>query len=322
MAEYTPNLNLFKPGTDPNLVIEDTLRTNFENIDSKVGDALKDANQTVWTTLGARLNAEQTELDTAKADVEKLKSRLPNALLSYRLFSVISKMGVDSCPPNTEIGYRYAVEWGFYGVYGHIQRTSDGHWVMYDAADLSTRTNGSGAVSSKTLAQIQALDCGSSFNATYWAGETIPTFDDYLRVLRSTQSVPFIRLVGTSYTDLQIQEVYNKLKSWGMINDAVVICTDTNMMNKFRIYTKELAVGLYVSTHSTATLDSVAAIENSFVVYQSNIATQDNINAVHDKKLVCIVYLQDADSTNKKVREMLEMGVRGVITDIPAIRGV
>lgn len=322
MATYTPNLNLFEPGTDPDMVVEDTLRDNFVNIDTKLGDALTDAQGTKWNTLGTRLNDSETKLDQASSDVDKLKSRIPNALLSYRLFSVISNAGIDSCPPNTEIGYRYAVEWGYYGVLGHIQRTSDGYWVMYDAADLSTRTNGTGAVSSKTLAQIQALDCGSSFNSTYWAGEVIPTIDDYLRVLRSTQSVPFIRLVGTSYTDLQIQEIYSKLKDWGMINDAVVICTDTNMMNKFRLYTKELAVGLYVSTHSTTTLDTVAGMENAFVVYQSDIATATNMADVHARGLVCVVYMLGSDDTNAKIREMAQLGVRGVITNVPAIRGV
>ncbi len=50
--------------------------------------------------------------------------------------------------------------------------TKDGHHLLFDNADLPGKSDGSGAVRAHTLAEVQALDAGSSFARRFAARES------------------------------------------------------------------------------------------------------------------------------------------------------
>lgn len=319
MATYTTRLGLFKPTSDNNIAVRQSLDDNFQAIEDKLGNALVDRNQVVWATLGARLDDYQTKIDTNTTDINNLKNKSVNVLLNHHHFRVIALRGIPGAPENTLISYRYAVEWGYWGVYADVQLTSDNNWVMYAYSDLSTKTNGSGAVSSKTLTQIKALDCGSSFNAL-WAGEQIPTLDQFLLICRSTQSVPFINVVGT-YTDVQIKTLTDKLRSWDLINDAVVVSSTLANLQNVRLYTQALAVGLYMSTFSDTTLTDIQNLKNSFALMSDAIITSSNMASAQNKNIPVVAYMNT--DTNQAIRDLISLGIRGAVTlKAPGIRGV
>lgn len=320
MAEYTPNLNLFRPGTDDNIGIESSLNDNFVAIDTKLGDSLKDAQGTVYTSLGNRLNTSKTALDNAVADVAALKVKGVNALLNNHVFRCISFQGNNSCPPNTLVGYRYSVEQGYWGTWADVQTSSDDVWMCFSDLDVSAKTNGTGTFISKTKAQIKALDCGAKFNANYWTGEQIPDLEDYLLTCRATQSIPVLNIVG-AYVDLDIKTLVDLIKKWDIINDSVIVSSQLANLQRVRLYDKTIACGLSVSTHATATLDSIAALGNGFAVYNDDIVTTANLADAETKKVPVVAFM--ISDTNDRMREMIPLGVRGAITRItPAIRGV
>ena len=60
-----------------------------------------------------------------------------------------------------------------------VRETRDHALVIMHDATVDRTTNGKGAVADLTLAEIKALDPGSSFGARY-AGERVPTLDEVL----------------------------------------------------------------------------------------------------------------------------------------------
>jgi glycerophosphoryl diester phosphodiesterase len=69
-----------------------------------------------------------------------------------------------------------------------IQRSSDGHLVLMHDPTLDRTTNGSGPVSSKTLAELEALDAGSWYDASF-AGQRILRFESFVEWVES--NAPF-----------------------------------------------------------------------------------------------------------------------------------
>lgn len=317
MPEYTPNLNLFKPGTGDNLVIEDTLRDNFVAIDDKLGSALKDVNGQVWTTLKARLDDAQTKYNTTKADVDTLKKRSVNVLLNDSYFRAIALRGVlNNAPENTLIGYRMAADMGFWGIFADAQRSSDGEWMMIQDPTVDRTTTGTGTVSLMTKTALQALDAGTKFN-TRFAGVTIPTLREFLELCSTHNIVPFINVVGT-YTDVQMKTLSDLLVEWRMEQDAVIVSSTLLNLQRVRLYNTVIALGYNVNAHSNQVLDDTAALGNAFAIYPSNESTainSTNMATARSKGVPIVAMMEPSNGGNTRIRQMAKYGVNGYISD-------
>lgn len=85
-------------------------------------------------------------------------------------------------PENTLAGFRVAVEAGVDGVEFDVQRTADGHLVVFHDDDLQRVCGVKGSVVTSSLAQLRELEAGSHFRPQF-AGEPIPTLDEVLDLL-------------------------------------------------------------------------------------------------------------------------------------------
>ncbi len=82
-------------------------------------------------------------------------------------------------PENTIPGFRYAIGLGLAAVEFDIRMTSEGHLVVIHDATVDRTTNGTGEVSSFTLAEIQTLDARATF--PNWPEPcVVPTFGQVL----------------------------------------------------------------------------------------------------------------------------------------------
>lgn len=85
-------------------------------------------------------------------------------------------------PENTLAGMRAGMAAGADGVEFDVQRTADGHLVVFHDDDLRRICNVSGRIVASTLAQLRELDAGCHFGPQF-AGELIPTLDEVLETL-------------------------------------------------------------------------------------------------------------------------------------------
>jgi glycerophosphoryl diester phosphodiesterase len=90
---------------------------------------------------------------------------------------VIGHRGASSlAPENTHSAFRLALESGADGLEFDVKLSADGVAVVHHDRTLERTTNGSGLLSKQTLAALEALDAGSSFDASF-SGEKIPTLE-------------------------------------------------------------------------------------------------------------------------------------------------
>jgi len=86
----------------------------------------------------------------------------------------------DTAPENTIAGFEAGRASGAEYLENDVRRSADGVLVMIHDETVDRTSNGRGDVARLTLAELQALDAGSWFAASF-AGERIPTFEEFLR---------------------------------------------------------------------------------------------------------------------------------------------
>jgi glycerophosphoryl diester phosphodiesterase len=84
-----------------------------------------------------------------------------------------------AAPGNTLAAFRLAADMGADGIEFDVHVSADGVPVVIHDFTVDRTTDGTGAVSSLTVAQLQQLDAGSTFGPAF-AGERIPTLDQVL----------------------------------------------------------------------------------------------------------------------------------------------
>eukprot|EP00882_Tetradesmus_deserticola_P013341 GHRQ01014161.1.p1 GENE.GHRQ01014161.1~~GHRQ01014161.1.p1 ORF type:complete len:127 (+),score=24.80 GHRQ01014161.1:959-1339(+) len=98
----------------------------------------------------------------------------------HQHFTVIAHRGDSSAAPeNTLQAFDAAVQQGFCNFETDCQLTSDGAVLLVHDEQLGRVNDGQGAVAEHTLAQLEQLDAGSWFAASF-AGARMPTLQQVL----------------------------------------------------------------------------------------------------------------------------------------------
>lgn len=85
-------------------------------------------------------------------------------------------------PENTLAAFREAIRLGAHMIEFDVAMTKDGKLVLMHDATVDRTTNGKGAVSDLTLAELKGLDAGS-WKDSKFANERIPTLDEALALM-------------------------------------------------------------------------------------------------------------------------------------------
>jgi glycerophosphoryl diester phosphodiesterase len=121
---------------------------------------------------------------TATAVTVLLLTADPTADAAARVKEVIGHRGACAThPENTLAGVRAAIACKAHAAEIDARTTKDGALVCLHDADLARTTNGTGKVGDLTLAEVQKLDAGSKFGASF-KGEPVPTLRDVLALAK------------------------------------------------------------------------------------------------------------------------------------------
>lgn len=210
-----------------------------------------------------------------------------------------------------------------------IQRTADGELVLMHDRDLRRTTNIEevfperrlAPVGTFTLAELQKLDAGSWFGPGF-AGEPVPTLEQLLDLI--TQRIGFLLEVKDPalYPGIE-QQITDGLRGAGGYLDAalagdrlVVQSFDHVSMRRMHEIAPEIPVGLLTGIRMTTpelvlAADYAAQINPSF-----RVVNQGYVDEVHALGMDMSVYTVNTD---RDMRAMLDLGVDGIITDVPTV---
>ena len=265
MAEYYPNLNTFKPGSDDNMGVEETLDGNFQKIDDKIGDSLKDKNGKEFTSLGQRMNEEQLAIEEAVKNAQSAMAREYNVVRDDLVHHTLALRGLTmGVAENTYSAMMLAKQAGYWGIKTELQLTSDRKWIIFSDLTVDRVTNGTGTVASKTLAQMKALDAGTKLGGVFRADERIMTLEEYLWFCREANLTAYMELmVPLAATDAA--NLVKAITDNGMARRCAVISPNIPDLKLIRDLDKNLQVGFATSTLNQTNIDYALQVENSFL---------------------------------------------------------
>lgn len=265
MAEWWKNLNLFKPGTDDNMGVEESLNGNFQKIDEKLGDALTDKNLKKHATLGARLNEEQGQSELALQNSELAMAREYNVVKDDLQHHTISLRGfAKGAPENTYAAFTLAKQMGYWGIKTEIQLTSDNRWIVFTDDTVDRVSNGTGTVASKTLVQMQALDVGTKLGGAINAGERILTLNQFLWFCREHNMAAYLE-IKPSLGAIHATELLRLLSEYSMIKRTALLSTNIPALQLLRDLNKNVQLGYVTSVLDQTQIDYIKPISNSFM---------------------------------------------------------
>ena len=212
----------------------------------------------------------RADVDTLSSDVESLSSRVETLELGRHIWHHadrprnVAHRGYSAvAPENTLAAYRKASEAGFWGAETDIQLSADGHWVCIHDSTVDRTTDGTGTVASMTLAQLKQLDAGS-WKGSEFAGEQIPTLEEYLFTCYVGGLVPYIEVKNGTYSDEELEKIITAVKDLGIVNQTVIISFDMPILQRIRSMNKEIVLGFASSSLTDTLVNSVKALGNAF----------------------------------------------------------
>ena len=231
--------------------------------------------------------------------------------ITYTNKQFVAHMGsIYVAPSNSLPSYKVAGESGkFMGIECDVRETKDGEFVLIHDADISARTNGSGSVSSLTLAQIQNATMNKGTNISKYPGLTIPTLKDYLYVCKVYGMRPVLHIKSVSSTG--VQKIVNLLSEVGL-KDQAIITGGLSYMNKFKAIDSKL--NLYWLCYLTdSNIETAASLGYNLNVDYSQYVTQSRIEKAQAKGLIVAAYTVNSMNTAKK---LFNKGIDFVTTDM------
>ena len=259
---------------------------------------------------------------------------------------VIGHRGASGlAPENTLAALRLAIALGADGVEFDVQLSAGGQPVVIHDSRVNRTTNGQGAVSRLTLAQLQSLDAGSWFERRLIRRprarktvERIPAEASAARLISSREPVPALSDVFLLLGPARLDRIYVELKG-SPANREALLKTVLSLVREFEIErsvtllsfdheivrrAKELAGYIrtaatfpargrrLVTTRSIIRSAESAAVDE--VALHFGIATRRTVEALHRRGISVSAW-----TANSKLamRRLAACGVDSIMTDFP-----
>lgn len=218
-------------------------------------------------------------------------------------------------PENTLPALEAVLHSDFDFVETDIQLTADAVPVLFHDETVDRTTNGTGVLSTKTLAEVKALDAGSWYSREFVFLQ-VPTLDEFLEVFEGSKKKAMLELKGV-WTPEQVRIVTELVYAHGVQNRVIFEAFDYDTLTSLEevapIFPRVL-IQRYLPTDPVALANEfgVIAILTSYASVEEQ---PDVVAEMHAAGLGLILY-----TLNKKGKwsDALDLGVDGIITDRPS----
>jgi glycerophosphoryl diester phosphodiesterase len=257
-----------------------------------------------------------------------------NVWLERRVLNYAHQGGAAEAPSSTLFALSQAVSVGADALELDVHATADGELVVCHDATVDATTDGSGAISDMTMAEVARLDNGYRFTAD--DGATFPYRGQGLGVatLRSVlEQFPSVFLnldIKQTAPDVKPYEepLAALLREFGRTDDVIVASFNDLATDAFSGFAPEIPTSAgTVATAAfwqavrdgTAVPDTVlrhAALQVPPAVGETVVVSEPFVERAHEAGLAVHVWtIDDAD----EMRRLLDLAVDGIMTDLPAV---
>lgn len=308
--DYEPALESTNPA------ISMKLPTNLKASINSALEGIKDLYKQTYN-LNIRVTANRQEINNDfnkhKENVDDyIEHLIKNRLLGNKTKYIAHRGASRIAPENTLPAYEKAGELGFWGAECDVLVSADGVWVLHHDDTVDRMTNGTGYVSSLTLAQLKALTIDAGNNIAYYPNLKIPTLEEYLLICKKWGIVPVIEIKPATYTNTHYDIFVDLLKKMNLESKAIVISFNQNVLTEIRNRNKYVQLQLVSSSFSNDLIDFAKALGNTMLDLKYDIITQSIIEECHTNDIMVNAWTVNDYNIAKTLRNY---GVDFITTD-------
>ncbi len=164
-------------------------------------------------------------------------------------------------PENTLSAYRLSKQKGFKYVEADVQITTDGVPVLLHDVTIDRTSNGKGVLSEMTYREVSQYDFGS-WKSEKYAGEKIPTFEEFIALCRELELHPYIEVANYEVLTIdEVRQLFSIVGSYGMQEDVTWISFQAEPLQQIRRLDKTARLGLVCESATDAYLDAAVALK-------------------------------------------------------------
>jgi glycerophosphoryl diester phosphodiesterase len=245
---------------------------------------------------------------------------------------------VSGFPENTLAAFRQSVSLGFAAIEIDLRATADGHIVVMHDDTVDRTTNGTGEVGRMTLAEIKSLDAGGPTSPAF-ADQRVPTYEEVLETFRGSGTKMVLDIKQSQALDNE--RVVRLTERSGAVLDAIVGPRSIADLRDFKRLNPNLrALGLvpgpeFEPPDAGAIEEFAHAGADMVRLWPPWIFTDRDhgpwtgrsplIERLHDLgkpvwTTADTLYKDiDPDHPREDLRELIRLGVNGIITDVPEL---
>ncbi|MDR0392513.1 MAG: hypothetical protein LBH59_11435 [Planctomycetaceae bacterium] len=231
-------------------------------------------------------------------------------------------------PENTLLAFKIAISAGANGAECDVQKTADNILVL--SHDNSTKRTIRGQKQNKNISQftfdeLKQLDAGI-WKGGHFQNEKIPTFDEYLELLKETKCLPVVEIKAN-----QIEEsVINMIQKHDLISKTAIIAFSEKVVKEVRRLEPNICVAWLYSENlrGKGNAEENADRLAEFLLNKSHELGTNVLDLNHNilsEKLVAIlresgihVWCWTVNDT-ERMKVLLDWGVESITTDRPEL---
>ncbi len=228
---------------------------------------------------------------------------------------IIAHRGYSArAPENTLVALERAWEAGADAVEFDVHTAACGTPVLLHDAMLSRTTNGVGPVRRRTFAQLQALDAGGWFDATF-AGERVPSLEEALAAAASRSGRVYAEVKG--FRELEdVDRMVGLARDAGMLERTVFIAMNWTLLDRMRSTEPSVRVGYIVDEVEQAAegIRRAAGDPGALLDFKAALLLADPRLAERARAEGIPLAVWTVDDVDE-ARRLVAMGVTGVTTN-------
>ena len=216
-------------------------------------------------------------------------------------------------PENTLIAFQKALEIGVDEIELDLYLTKDDRLIIMHDSTVDRTTDGTGAISELTLAEIKALDAGGVFGEQF-RGERVPTWEEALELVQGKVGLNVHLKEGGNPDGDYERKVAKALSDFHMVEDSILTCSDASV-GIFADIDSRIECRIFRANRTPEEYIR-KSVEMGLRTMQPgrDITTRDFVQKAHAAGRIVHVFYAD---THKDMRAYIEIGVDGILTNYP-----
>jgi glycerophosphoryl diester phosphodiesterase len=216
-------------------------------------------------------------------------------------------------PENTLIAFQKALEIGVDEIELDLYLTKDDRLIIMHDSTVDRTTDGTGAISELTLAEIKALDAGGVFGEQF-RGERVPTWEEALELVQGKVGLNVHLKEGGNPDGDYERKVAKALIDFHMVEDSILTCSDASV-GIFADIDSRIECRIFRANRTPEEYIR-KSVEMGLRTMQPgrDITTRDFVQKAHAAGRIVHVFYAD---TPEDMCAYIEIGVDGILTNYP-----